>query len=76
MYDVIYFDAWSDIICTAAKLLHGTSAFRLKSCFVFCLSHTVIKQVRFTWVDAKRQENVDFPAILMRLVDTIWLEIT
>lgn len=26
MYDVIYFNAWSDIICTAAKLLHGTSA--------------------------------------------------
>lgn len=27
MYDVIYFNVWSDIICTAAKLLHGTSAF-------------------------------------------------
>lgn len=26
MYDVIYFNVWSDIICTAAKLLHGTSA--------------------------------------------------
>lgn len=26
MYDVIYFNAWSDIICTAAKLLHGSSA--------------------------------------------------
>lgn len=25
MYDVIYFNIWSDIICTAAKLLHGTS---------------------------------------------------
>lgn len=25
MYDVIYFRVWSDIICTAAKLLHGTS---------------------------------------------------
>lgn len=25
MYDVIYFNVWSDIICTAAKLLHGTS---------------------------------------------------
>lgn len=40
MYDVIYFNVWSDIICTAAKLLHGTSAFSQKSlfflkCFVF-----------------------------------------
>lgn len=33
MYDVIYFNVWSDIICTAAKLLHGTSAFSQKSLF-------------------------------------------
>ena len=34
MYDVIYFNVWSDIICTAAILLHGTSAFSQKSeCF-------------------------------------------
>lgn len=26
MHDVIYFDDWSDIICTAAKLLQDTSA--------------------------------------------------
>lgn len=26
MHDVIYFDDWSDIICTAAKLLQETSA--------------------------------------------------
>lgn len=31
MYDVIYFNVWSDIICTAAKLLHETSAFSQKS---------------------------------------------
>lgn len=35
MYDVIYFNAWSDIICTAAKLLHGTSAFSQKSLLVW-----------------------------------------
>lgn len=33
MYDVIYFNAWSDIICTAAKLLHGTSALKQKPLF-------------------------------------------
>lgn len=27
MYDVIYFNVWSDIICTAAKLLHETAAY-------------------------------------------------
>ncbi len=50
MYDVIYFSVWSDIICTAAKLLHGTSALsQKKTLFVlkcFCLSHAFIKQVR------------------------------
>lgn len=34
MYDVIYFNAWSDIICTAAKLLHGTSALKQKPLFL------------------------------------------
>lgn len=34
MYDVIYFNAWSDIICTAAKLLHGTSAVKQKPLFL------------------------------------------
>lgn len=48
MYDVIYFNVWSDIICTAAKLLHGTSAFSLKSTFflMFCLLQAFIRQVR------------------------------
>lgn len=31
MHDVIYFDDWSDIICTAAKLLQETSATWLSS---------------------------------------------
>lgn len=47
MYDVIYFSVWSDIICTAAKLLHGTSAFSQKSlyrCFAFL--QAFFRQVR------------------------------
>lgn len=40
MYDVIYFNVWSDIICTAAKLLHGTSLFS-----EFSLSQAFVRQV-------------------------------
>lgn len=43
MYDVIYFNVWSDIICTAAKLLHGTAAF---SHFYLLRVFAFIRQVR------------------------------
>lgn len=46
MYDVIYFNVWSDIICTAAKLLHGTSAFAQFFSQVFGLLQAFIRQVR------------------------------
>lgn len=41
MYDVIYFNAWSDIICTAAKLLHGSSAGNRDSADLCCNSARV-----------------------------------
>lgn len=50
MYDVIYFNVWSDIICTAAKLLHGTSAYSHSFFFtMFCLLQEFIRQVRMVF---------------------------
>ena len=51
MYDVIYFNVWSDIICTAAKLLHGTS----KTSQMFqCYMHVLRRQVRMTALEQPR----------------------
>lgn len=52
MYDVIYFNVWSDIICTAAKLLHGTSAFSPLFCYgvFFCLLQLFVRQVRVVFL--------------------------
>ena len=41
MYDVIYFNVWSDIICTAAKLLQGTSSFQITSALTIASARVI-----------------------------------
>lgn len=57
MYDVIYFNVWSDIICTAAKLLHGTSE---TSQMFRVVRFVVMRKVRQTRSTEEPTETLQF----------------